>query len=224
MRQAADAIYPHVAEQMACNAYGSAEVMIGEWFNNLCTLLSLWEPDTKEMEEQSDNLVRRGFLWMPRSIACMKEFYARRDRYPRIEDFMPQLIAFLDHTAEHFEEVLLEYEKSLPRIVSVFPAVGSDISGCTEIVITFSETMNGSYGFSGTGSDDPNVRPLFLIDDFEKAVVWSPDRRQATLNLDPSKARKNTTYGIQLHTRGFQSARHYSLNDAGKNLLFHTGR
>ena len=72
MRQAADAIYPHVAEQMACNAYGSAEVMIGEWFNNLCTLLSLWEPDTKEMEEQSDNLVRRGFLWMPRSIACMK--------------------------------------------------------------------------------------------------------------------------------------------------------
>ena len=224
MRQAADAIYPHVAEQMACNAYGSAEVMIGEWFNNLCTLLSLWEPDTKEMEEQSDNLVRRGFLWMPRSIACMKEFYARRDRYPRIEDFMPQLIAFLDHTAEHFEEVLLEYEKSLPRIVSVFPAVGSDISGCTEIVITFSETMNGSYGFSGTGSDDPNVRPLFLIDDFEKAVVWSPDRRQATLKLDPSKARKNTTYGIQLHTRGFQSARHYSLNDAGKNLLFHTGR
>ena len=50
MRQAADAIYPPVAEQMACHAYGSAEVMIGEWFNTLCTLLSLWDPDPQEAE------------------------------------------------------------------------------------------------------------------------------------------------------------------------------
>lgn len=40
--------------------------------------------------------------------------------------------------------------------------------------------------------------------------------------MDPSKTEKNATYVPRLHTRGFQSAIHYSLNDTGKNQLFHT--
>ena len=73
---------------------------------------------------------------MRRSMDFMENFYAHRDLYPHIEDFMPQLIAFLNFTADNFDSVLTEYKNRHPYITNVYPAVNSDITGFNEIIIT----------------------------------------------------------------------------------------
>ncbi len=161
--------------------------------------------------------VARGFIWMRRSMDFMENFYAHRDLYPHIEDFMPQLIAFLNFTADNFDSVLTEYQNRHPYITNVYPAVNSDITGFNEIIITFSEPMLGAWGFTEVALDDPNVKELYI-----NAVEWSEDKLQVKLILAPEESEPNCTYGIQLLPEGFISAKYFHLDNTCRNLIFNT--
>lgn len=104
-----------------------------------------------------------------------------------------------------------------PYYTNVYPAVNSDITGFNEIIITFSEPMLGAWGFYGSGSDDPNVKELYI-----NAVEWSEDKLQVKLILAPEESEPNCTYGIQLLPEGFISAKYFHLDKTCRNLIFNT--
>ena len=219
---AANRMYPYVKDMAARIGYGNVQTAFGEWMNNLFMLMYMREAGVHPgiINATIKGLMEGGFIWMQRSVEFMDNFDAHRDRYPHIEDFIPQLIAFLDYTAEHFAEVIDEFEYRRPFVTNIFPANGSDISGFQEIVVTFSEPMNGSFGFYGTGSDDESVLQLPYDND---KIYWSEDKRRVTIPLVTSEMRTNCDYGIQLFPRAFSSERYFWLDDRCKNILFNTG-
>lgn len=217
MEYSANKIYPYVEDKMHQLAYSGADVTLEEWLNNLCVLAYLKETGYSSFNARVSYQVARGFIWMRRSMDFMENFYAHRDLYPHIEDFMPQLIAFLNFTADNFDSVLTEYKNRHPYITNVYPAVNSDITGFNEIIITFSEPMLGAWGFYGSGSDDPNVKELYI-----NAVEWSEDKLQVKLILAPEESEPNCTYGIQLLPEGFISAKYFHLDNTCRNLIFNT--
>lgn len=223
MKPAADKIYSFIHEQMAQMAYGSASESLGEWLNNLLVLMYYRENNPDMLAVWTNVNKRKGFIWMEQSVNFMNHFYANRTLYPTIKDFMPQLVGFLNDTADNFDSVIRE-AKAQPYIINVYPALGANITGFDEIIITFSEPMLGAYGFSGTGIDDPNVKFLYIVDDIEKAIIWSEDRCQARLILDTTKAETNCKYGVRLHPSDFLSAKRALLSDNSNILFFNTGQ
>lgn len=221
MKEAAEKIYPHVEKAMQRNAYPAASLTIGEWLNNLFVLMYYKEHVDPEMFDLQTNVnMRRGFIWMDRSVDFMENFYAHRDLYPHIEDFMPQLIGFLNYTADNMDIIVQQYEGSRPYITNVFPALGTDISGFEQIVVTFSEPMvTDTWGFNGSGNDDKRqVKDLYMTD-----LEWSDDGRQLILLLDTSEAEEDCLYNLQMVSQFFQSEKKLaSMIDRHKNLFFNT--
>lgn len=218
MEAAANKMYPYIKDRMTDIAYGSAQTTFGEWLNNLFVLMYIRETDTNPEKYKSSITpeIERGFIWMQHSVDFMGNFYTHRDRYPYIEDFMPQLTAFLNYTADHYDLVIQKYEARKPVITSVYPVVGSDITDVEEIVISFSEPMStGKWAFYGTGSDDVNVKYLEISD-----VQWINDGRSVTLILNKELMKETGLYGIQLFPHGFTTLDNVWLNDRCKNLLF----
>jgi len=211
MKDFANKIYPFVDKQMNKIAYGSAQAMTLEWLNRLFVLLYLREINYETLEFEITQNMQNGFKWMQRSLDFMNNFYANRKRYKSIEDFMPQLVLFLGFTANNFEFILKEYEHNKPIITNIFPAPGSSLKGFDEIIITFSQPMNGSFGFCGI---PPNCKPLPI--DFN-AIKWSSDKYNFIMKLEHGTEENKIKYGVKLNPIAFQSYKYYNLN---KNVDF----
>lgn len=217
MEVAANKIYTHVKDQMAKIAYGNAKTTMIEWLNNLFVLMYFKEIGYNggTYFDISSDLYRNmmaGFIWMPRSVEFMGNFYANRDKYPIIEEFMPQLIGFLNFTADNFDLVQREFDQKEAYITNIYPAPSSDLTNVTEITLTFSEEMNGSCGFLGCPE---NTLQLPIAD-----VKWSDDRRKVKITLTPGIIVKGQTYGLRLSGRAFQNAKHFSLDQRFCDLVF----
>lgn len=207
MKGFANKIYPFVEEQMKNIAYGNPQAMTLEWLNRLFVLMYLKEINYKTLEFEITQNMQKGFKWMQRSLNFMDNFYANRERYRFIEDFMPQLVSFLGFTANNFESILKEYEHNKPIITNVFPAPGSSLKGFDKIIITFSQPMNGSFGFSGV---PPNCKPLPV--DFND-IKWSSDKYDFIMKLEHRTEENNLKYGAKLNPTSFQSYKYYKLNE-----------
>lgn len=214
MEASANKIFPHVKDQMRKIAYGDAKTTMVEWLNRLFVLMYSKETGDDWYRANLSRELKNGFIWMERSVKFMDNFYANRDKYPTVEDFMPQLIGFLNYTADNFDFVLREIEISRPYITNIYPILESDITDASEVVITFSEPMLGSYGFMGWPS---NTIPIEF--DF-KNIHWSKDYRKCTIPLFPDKMEKGKAYGIKLSSKAFISAKYFWLDDKCVDLIF----
>jgi len=213
MKGAADTIYPPIMYKMAAIAYGDARTSMNEWFNNLAVLMYQKESKDQWFKASIYHNMKRGFIWMQRSVDFMEYFYADRDSYPYIKDFMPQLVSFLDYTAQNFAFVEREFEASQPYMTHIFPAPGFDITQTDEIVITFSEPMLGSTGFEIISEEGIEILPV-------SDLVWENDKRQIRLKLTPQKIEYGHTYGIRLRPEWFKSARYFDLHEMSKDVIF----
>ncbi|GHV16654.1 DUF4932 domain-containing protein [Bacteroidia bacterium] len=217
MTDAANRIYPFVKKQMHQSGYSNPQTMVLEWLNNLFVLLYLKQINYKPLEFELANNIHKGFIWMKSSMDFMNNFYLNRERYPSIEDFMPQLISFLQYKANNFEFVMKEFEYSKPYITNIFPAPGASLEGFDQIIITFSQPMNNSYGFSGI---PPECKPLPV--DFNN-IKWSDDKYNFIIKLESKmgKQDKDDKFGFTLNPNSFQSSAFCKLNnDVNCNIVF----
>lgn len=214
IKDAADKIYPHVKDQMYKNAYGDSASTMGEWLNDLFVLMYFKETNDKWLRANVSEKIKRGFIWMERSMEFVNNFDMNRDKYPTINEFMPQLVDFLNYTADNFEFVEREYKHSNPYITNIYPAPGSDITDVTEVIITFSEPMLGSYGFIGIPD---NAEPL---DFYFENVKWDDSRCRVIIPLKPNTRKQGETYGLKLHPNFFLSAKYFPLDDRFIDLIF----
>lgn len=132
----------------------------------------------------------------------MDEFYADRERYPHIGDFMPRLVEFLDETADNIDQVMKEYADQKPYIAEVTPAVGSTVMADalpSEVVVRFSEpiSMNG-YGMNWIQCHGIEHIPI------EGSLRWQ-DEYTLVIPLDTAALEPGKTYGANLLGWAFRS-------------------
>lgn len=212
MEDAAGVIYPKIKEAMFKIGYSNAGIVMGEWLNDLFVLMYLKDTGDEWFMLNVFLKMTRGFTWMQRSVDFMDNFYANRDIYPTIEDFMPQLVSFLNFTADNFDFVEREYQNSRPYIVSVYPAPGSDITDVEDVIITFSEPMLvRHWGFNGM----PEGTELLWIDE----CGWD-NEYQFRIKLRPNARERGHTYGAKLVPTAFRSAKYFLLDEKCADLIF----
>lgn len=232
IKGAAETMYPYVAETIAQYGYGNASETMEEWQNNLFTIMYLkdnykilesyvfpeevkeklrqmgletdWPVDALPVSECS-KMVERGFIWMPRSVDFMENFYNNRDIYPHIEDFMPQLIGFLDNAAEKYGQIIFEYEHRRPYVTDVFPVSGSNLLEVPvdEIRVTFSKPM--TLGITSVGPPDDTLgvsclplaefNPMTKDTDPQRGRYWA-DERTFVIKIDRQGLETDKEYGV----------------------------
>ncbi len=212
MKDAAEIIYSYVEEDMYKVGYSGAKTTTIEWLNELAVIMYYKETKPRYVSIPIYENMTKGFIWMQRSYDFMEHFCANRSIYPTLDDFMGQLAGFLEFTAKNFDSVIEEYEEREPYIVNIFPALSSDITDATEIVLTFSRPMNGSWGWIGS----PEGTELLPVTD----VIFSEDMLSARLILYPDYIKEGQSYGVSLNVRNFQDEKHFSLREESKDIIF----
>lgn len=224
MEDAANRMYPYIKDMMIKSSYANAQISLLEGINNLFTLMYFKEHDESNVmfRWHLKNYTEKGFIWLPYAVKFMANFYADRQRYPCIRDFIPQLVAFINDMSSRYNIIIREFESRHPYIVNTYPSIGSDISDFNEIIISFSEPMNtDTYAFAGNGTENGDENVLQLPIELEN-IKWLDDGQKLVLPLDKSKIEIDKLYGIQLYPRGFTSLDFYWLDNKSKNITYNT--
>jgi len=209
MSAAANRIFPYVKDELTAAAYGEAMIMLIEGFNNLFTCMYFREHPTGFEKHKIAELESRGFIWLKRNVSFMDHFYANRDLYPTIEDFMPQLISFFNFTADNIKEIKEEYERKNPYVVNVYPALNSVVDpGITSLRVEFSHPMWEAMGVYSI--DEKNLEAPFAQNDLTIMDYWSPDRKTIIM---PVQLKANTRYGFLLPAGVYQSEDTYPMKE-----------
>lgn len=209
MEDAANVIYPHVAQQMAQNAYGDAQTTIGEWFNDLCVLMFYRELQPEWLGYMTTSNQESGFIWMGRSVKFMDEFYANREFYLHISDFMPRLVEFIGETAKDIDKIEEEFRNNHPYVTEVSPVLGSVVSidaAPVEVTVRFSEPMAGGYGANWIDRADVTAIPLV------EGCFWR-DEYTLVYPLKADAFERGKIYGIKLLGWAIRSKKGYTLSD-----------
>lgn len=189
MADAGKVIFPYVQDRLARAGYGSSDSMIGEGLNELFRLMYFVEVYgcTPYFDVYSND--ERGFIWLQRALRFMDNFYANRQLYPTIADFMPELVGFIHTTADNISTILLEFEHRHPYVTQVYPAQNQDVPiDITAIRIQFSQPMFTEItGIAPSGKMDCKMPPF-------KRLYWS-DATSYVVEID-GRLEPATTYGL----------------------------
>ena len=211
-------IFAYVKDEMEKKHYGDVKSMMYEWFTNLLTIMYCEDNSLAgfSTDLQIRYLQEAGFIWMERSVGFMKHLGRCRDtRSVTLHDYMPQIVGFINHTAERFEEVASEFRNRHPYIVEVFPASDSMISfsDMETIEIRFSEPMATSiHGISYI--EDEKVESLPYV----MSPSWK-DEYTFQIRIDKGKVEKGKVYGFKLERKAFQSRKANPMKDDYEYIL-----
>jgi hypothetical protein len=187
---AAEKIFPYVEKPLTNAAYGYTSSTLIEGFNALFTNMYFKEYPTRFEKYSIRYDEDKGFVWMRRAVRFMDNFLKDRNLYPTIEDFLPQLVSFINFCGDNIEQIVFEYNHSNPYIINVFPGLNSVVSAdVKEIRVDFSHPMWGSYGTNTLKQPDVVYPPK------NGDIHWNEN--QTTLII-PVKLEKGKSYGIAI--------------------------
>lgn len=202
MEPAATTIYSYIKEKMANNAYGNAKTTMNEWFTNLIVLMYLQDNPIQQLYVPSltSNYQNRGFIWMRRALTFMEHFRNNRKTFATIDDFMPQIVGFLNFTANNMEQVIHEYTYRQPYITDIYPASGTTITADMDTIkICFSERMmTGASSMMNVDEEHVSMPPIL------KDPYWQ-DEYTFVIVLNKDKLSKEKKYGFKLKRSFFIS-------------------
>lgn len=203
----AQIIYSHIKEDMRKNAYIDAKVTLNEWFTNLITIMYFQENPFKDLsiEYTVRDYQTRGFIWLDRSVAFMKYFRNNRNLFITIDDYMPQIVGFINNTAINFDHVLNEFKNQYPYVIDVFPAQDSTIKPDIDTIeVRFSKPMIGAHGIELIDNIMPVPRTVMPSWKDEYTYIYV---------IDKSNLEKGKTYGFKLDHKYFQSTKRYPMKE-----------
>lgn len=206
---ASQVIYSHVKEKMAKLAYGSANSTMIEWFDNLLTIMYFKDNPIENLTTAYLIALkqREGFIWMDRAMTFMGHFSNHRNLYPVINDYMPEIVSFINYTAADFNNVLKEFDDNEPHVTDAFPIPNSILpSGIDTIQIRFSRPMFPAHGLRPL--DDKKI----LAPNLTQRPFWK-DVYTYCVVLDRSKLEKGKTYGFKLAHGFFQSEKIHPMKE-----------
>jgi hypothetical protein len=198
LQAAGEKIFKYVGPTMARNAYGKWQTMMRESMVRACTIEYLMKYQGKMaagLNAVEDRNI--GFEWIGELSKLLADKYERdRERYPTLDAFMPEVVAFFDKYAEDFERKQEELAGKRPKVVSMTPENGSeDVDPETkELRIVFDRPMmDGSWSIVGGG---PQFPELVGKPSYDKA------RKVLAVGV---KLKRGATYHFMLNSDRFHS-------------------
>ena len=198
LEKAGETIYPHYAEQMRRQAYGSWETMMCESLVRACVVRYVHAtqgPEAAQKETRAQ--VQRSFVWTPQLSELLEEYEATRKRYKTLEAFMPRIVAFFKDYAPEFDKEMEKKAAGEPKIVAMTPVNGDTNvdPSLKEIKVIFSRRMRSGFAFVGGGPKFP-----------ETSGRASYDKTRTVVTL-PVKLKPNWDYEFWLNRGRFDTFR-----------------
>jgi hypothetical protein len=198
LKVAGEKIFKHVAPTMSRNAYGNWKTMMYESMVRACTIEYLMKYRGK-MAAGLDAIEDRnkGFEWIGELSSLLEKKYEKnREKYPTLEAFMPEVVAFFNQYAEDFEKKQSVLDKNRPKVVKMTPANGDEEvdPNLTEIRIEFDRPMKDkSWSVVGGGPEFPELvgKP-----------AYDKERKVLTLKV---KLKPGHAYHFMLNSDRFRS-------------------
>lgn len=157
----AAAIFPLVADQMSRMAYPTWRIMTSETLVRACVIRYLADRQGPEAAaRESARQEALGFSWVPAVATSLERFAAARDRYPSLDDYVPELAKVMEGYGDSLAAKLRALELARPHIVAMVPANGAvDVDpALTTLVIRFDRPMTArGYAFVGDPKDIPTI-------------------------------------------------------------------
>lgn len=196
MRPAAEKIFPYVEEQVTKLGHGEALTVVQESLNELFTIMYSKETKNPQLIYRIFGAYHQGYLWTDKAIKYMDTFYANRDIYPSIADFMPKLVEFINLVPNDIDELAKNY-KNAPKIVSSFPAHCSAVSDTLkEVRFRFSHPMLVGMCHNNVIPSVLSFQKPYNKNDKEDGFYWADDY---TLVYPVTVAlKKGKQYGTQI--------------------------
>lgn len=180
LQHAGDVLFERNAELMRRQAYSGGRTVLYETLvRGVVAHYMATQIGPAAGKRQTIFEMARGFRWTSGLVGLLAEYDGARDKYPRFEDFVPRVVAYLNETAEKYADL----EAKFPRVVSMSPPNGAadvDAAATTQIVITFDRPMTDrSWSIVGGGPKYPKMG----------APSYDAARRVLTLpvTLEPGK-------------------------------------
>ncbi len=197
----------YVVRKFWDNHYGTGETVFNEWITNLAVAMYIKEHDNTQALRNFTAIQRiwKGYIWMPRAVEFMENFYVDRDQYRLFEDFMPRICEFMNYITmmDNWEKIVKEDHPSKPYITNIYPVDCSSLieySNIDAVRITFSEPMNTfAIGFNGLY---PSENTPFNI----YSAYWEDDRT-LVIPLFKNVDIEDRVYRIILNKDMYQNSR-----------------
>lgn len=148
-------IFDVVETEMNKHAYGVWKTMFNEALVRAAVIrYSIKHPiEGYTVTNQIADEETQGFYWMSSLVELLGKYEQNRDKYKRLTDFMPEIIAFYDSIAPKIKLLKEKYIKQCPSILSTAPLTNDTLvsPGLKEITFNFDKPLvAGRYGFGPT--------------------------------------------------------------------------
>ena len=143
LARAGKIIFPLVEKRMREQAYGDALTMFDEAGVRAITVVYLRDRHgTKAGADAEVDEVRRSFVWTPELVRLFQVYRTRRDKFPTLEAFMPDVVGFFDELATRYAQSGLPPQPFLGPIDAVFDDVSFSAPDTKDAkVVSYVETI-----------------------------------------------------------------------------------
>ncbi|MGB7762157.1 MAG: DUF4932 domain-containing protein [Bryobacteraceae bacterium] len=144
LAKSGDRLFEAENAEMRHQAYTNGKTVLNESMVRAATARYAFEHQGPEASAAAVTEERsRGFLWTGELVALLGKYAQDRERYPTLDSFMPQVVAFFDDVASRAERMVRDEEAGRPKIVSLsFVNGAQDVDpALKEIVVRFDRPM-----------------------------------------------------------------------------------
>jgi hypothetical protein len=117
----------------------------------------------------------RGFFWIRELVAELENYDNRREAYPSLESYMPQLLAFYQNKVDGWIEKLQQIDEQRPKVVSIaeFENDSTDVDPTLKtITIVFDRPLLGQgYSIYNGAGAFPKTEGVSYADENRNVVM-----------------------------------------------------
>lgn len=209
-------IYEPLAKTMRRQAYTTWKVMIQEAIVRAAVVQYLKEhyPGGKIAQNEINTQVNRGFIWTKELVDKLGAYANKREQYPNLESFIPELAKFFDGVATRIDTLISDLDDKRPQVVSLEPFNNEDIQvdpHTNQIKVHFNQPLRGGNSIN-YGPEGKEAFPKI------EKVTYSEDKKTVIIAL---KLEPNKEYTMVLTGRAFRSVDGLGMHDYA--IHFKTG-
>jgi hypothetical protein len=199
-------LFAETEQTMKAQAYSNWETVMNEALVRAAVIK--YAKDNGASQPMLDQMIAqeesRGFFWIRKLVAKLENYDSRREAYPTLESFMPQLLAFYQNEVDGWIEMLRQIEQQRPKVVSIaeFENGSTQVDPALKtITIVFDRPLMGQgYSIHNGSGAFPKTEGVAYADENRNVVMH--------VALEP-----DTEYGFVLKGTRFRSVDGVGMKD-----------
>jgi hypothetical protein len=171
-------LFEQVREKMNNGAYESWQTMVNEALVRAAVIKYMQDHSftEKQIELEKSEQINRGFIWIEDLVRELDNYDKQRDKYPTLENYIPQLVRAYKMYAENLPEYIANSKMEQPQFVSIeeFKNGSTMVDpNLQHISLNFDKPFTGSNFIKPgeTGKTFPNFTQLKYSEDRKTVIL-----------------------------------------------------